>query len=302
MVKVYINQGKDEIETTIKILEKAKPKIGEKVLIKPNLTMPYSSKLNICTSPKVIEGIIRYLKCNGIKDIIIGEGAGGAKNMSKHFKITGYKRLSDKLNIPLINLNKDKKVKKKKKRGNYLKEINIAKTVLDRYVINVPKMKTHRMSITTLSMKNMMGTILPYNKKAILHPLYFKFMHKALKEKRVLTEKEFKIVQEEFFKRLADFYFVLKPQLNIIDAFTGREGDGLTKEYGKSVKFGYVLLSESILAIDYVGTSLMDLKPFDTYLKNLKSKIKNIKIISNKPLNKIRKKFKPILLTEKIKI
>jgi len=118
-MRVYIQYGKNEVETTIRILEKVKPKIEKKVFIKPNITMPFSSEKNITTSPKIIEGIVKYLRDNGIEDIIIGEGAGGVQDMSKYFKISGYKELSDRLNIPLINLNQDKIIELKVKNSSF---------------------------------------------------------------------------------------------------------------------------------------------------------------------------------------
>lgn len=302
-MRVYIQQGENEIGTILKILQKAKPDIGNKVLIKPNLTMPCFPNFNICTSPKVVEGIIQYLKNQGIKDIVIGEGAGGAKDMSKIFKITGYEELSDKLNIPLINLNQDRIVKLKINNGYSLNEINIAKEVTKRYVINVPKLKTHRMALVSLAMKNMMGIILPYNKKLILHPKYFFFLDKLKSEKRkTFTKKEFKETQEEFFKKLADFYSVYKPNLNIIDGVVGKEGDGLT--FGKNIKTNCILLSDNVVAIDYLASYIMNLNLSKSYLNYIKgnkiNKLRDIEIISNKNIRKIRKKFNPVFLTEKV--
>ena len=303
MGRVYVEQGRNEVGTTIKILEKAKPKLRGKILIKPNITMPFSPENNICTSPKVVEGIIKYLRLRGIDDIVVGEGAGGAKSMSKHFEISGYKDLSERLNISLINLNQDKQIKLKITKGNFLKEVTVAKTFFDRYTINVPKMKTHRMAVVSLAMKNLMGVILPYNKKSVLHPLYENYAKIAIHERRALSQEEFKSVQDDFFNRLIDFYSVCKPNLNIVDGFGGREGDGLTLEWGKNKNMNCVLLSESVPSIDYVASLLMEIDPSKTYLNHIKKfDVSKIKIISNKDINELKEKFKPVLLTEEIKI
>lgn len=302
-MEVYVQYGRDEIQTTIRILKKAKPKIGERVLIKPNITMPFPPDLGICTSPRVVEGIIKYLHNRRISDIVIGEGAGGAKDMLKHFEISGYKQLSEKYNIPLINLNQDKQVRLKIKKGNSLEEITIPKSILDRYIINVPKMKTHRMAGVTLAMKNMMGVILPYDEKNILHPLYERYVTRALKEKRFLSKEEFKEVQEEFFKRLVDFYSVCKPNLNILDGFVAREGDGLNLESGKTKRMNCVLLSESIPAIDFVASYLMGINLKNLYLKYIRDfNLSNTEILSNVNLKKLKKKFNIISLIKEIKI
>lgn len=306
-MKVYIQQGKDEIKTTIKILERAKPNIENKVLIKPNLTLPASPDSNICTSLRVIEGIIQYLRNIGIKDVIVGEGAGGAKDMSKIFKITGYKELSERLNVPLINLNQDKTIELEVNDSYFLDKIKVSKTVFGRYVINVPKMKTHRLAIVSLALKNMMGVILPYNKKSILHPKYNEINEKIkLGERDKYIKEEFEMIKEDFFKRLVDFYSVLrsvcKPNLNIIDGIIGKQGDGLT--HGRNIRTNYILLSDDIIAIDYVASYLIGLNLSDLYLKYIKgkkiNKLSDINIITNVEINKLRKKFKPILMTKEV--
>ncbi len=300
-MKVYVRKGNDEVETTREVLKKANPKIGKSVLIKPNLTMPFSPETAICTSPNVVEGVIRYLQSIGINDIIIGEGAGGAKDMSNIFEATGYRKLADRYNLPLINLNGDKQVRLNIINGISLEGITVAKNVVDRYVINVPKMKTHRMAGVSLAMKNMIGCILPYDGKKILHPLYEEYVAKALKEKRNLTKEEFDAVQEEFFKRLTDFHSVCKPSLNVVDGFVAREGDGLNPNCGRNRKMNCVLVSESVPAIDFVASNLMGISLRDLYLEYVRGfDLSKIEIISDIDLDKLRKKFKPISLTERI--
>ena len=162
--------------------------------------------------------------------------------------------MSERYNVPLINLNREREIRLRVSNGNSLKEINVAKIVLDRSVINVPKMKTHRLAEVSLAMKNMMGCILPYNGKKILHPLYEKYVAEALRKKENLTQEEFKAAQEEFFKRLCDFHSVCKPSLNIIDGFTARDGDGLNPCCGKNRKMNCVILGESVPAVDYIAS------------------------------------------------
>ena len=301
--KVYIQTGDDEIRTTIKLLEIVRPKIKDRVLIKPNLTMPASPESNICTSPKVVEGIVNYLRSRGIEDIVIGEGAGGARNMSEYFEITGYKELSKRLDVPLIDLNNDEAVKLKVKDGYFLKTIPVAKTALDRYIINVPKMKTHRLAIVTLALKNMMGAILPYNGKAVLHPAYNDINERRkLEHRAIFNEDEFKRAQDDFFKGLADFYSVLKPNLNIIDGFTGKDGDGLT--HGEDIRMNCIIASDNVIAIDFVTSFLMGFDLSKLYLSYIKrNSLKNlndIDIKTNVDIYQLRKEFKPTLLTDEI--
>jgi len=160
-------------------------------------------------------------------------------------------------------------------------------------------MKTHRMAGVTLSLKNMIGVILPYNKKDIIHPLYYRIVE----GKKKITKEEFRTIQKDFYKRLADFYSILKPQLNIIDAFAGKDGDGLFPNSGKDIKMNCILLGDNSIAVDYVASNLMklDFKYINYFNDRIKS-LNDINIISNKPVETLRKKFKPLLLTERINI
>ena len=71
--------------------------------------------------------------------------------------------LAEGRGVKLVNINGDERVLVQLPQGEILKEIGIAKTVKsdDTFFVNVPKYKTHNLAVTTLSMKNLMGTITP---------------------------------------------------------------------------------------------------------------------------------------------
>ena len=105
-----------------------------------------------------------------------------------------------------------------------LKRLFLPKTILDAdAVVDLPLMKTHEFMAYSGAIKNLFGCV-PSNKRIYLHPYL-----------------------PEVFYRL---YTLFKPQLTIMDARIGIEGNGPTK--GKPVKMDLMLTGNDALAIDIV--------------------------------------------------
>ena len=146
----------------------------------------------------------------------------------------------------MINLSEDKVVKVKFPTNNTpLKELFLPKTVLDAdAVVDLALMKTHEFAMYSGAIKNLFGCV-PSNKRIYLHPYL-----------------------PEVFYRL---YSVFKPQLTVMDARVGIEGNGPTK--GKPVKMDLMLTSNDALAIDITATEIMELDWKQTYLNYIAKKV-----------------------------
>lgn len=109
-----------------------------------------------------------------------------------------------------INLNYDNSVRKVSvPDGAAVKNIEIMKTVRDSHlIINLPKFKTHNLTVFTGAVKNMFG-IIPGMAKPGYRFRFFKF--------------------EMFCNLLIDIATGVRPGLNIMDAVTGMEGNGPEK-------------------------------------------------------------------------
>jgi len=94
-------------------------------------------------------------------------------------------------------------------------------------IISVPSLKTHNLARTTLSMKNMMGTIMP---KSIMH--------------------------SSIHKKITDLVSVLRPKMKfqIIDAIIGSDGWELG---GKPIQMDLIIAGEDPVAVDRVGSAIM---------------------------------------------
>jgi len=81
----------------------------DSVLIKPNIGAT-SKRAN--TDPEIVRGIIRYVKAQGIKDIVVGEGSVETEYESTpyNFHYAGWDKLAEEEHIQLVDLNRAEKV------------------------------------------------------------------------------------------------------------------------------------------------------------------------------------------------
>lgn len=135
--------------------------------IKPNLVVAKPAESGATTSPQAVEGVIRYLKDNGIEKITIMEGSWVGDSTKQTYKICGYETLAQKYNIPLVDLKGDQFSAKTV--GNL--ELKICKQAMDvDFLINMPVLKAHCQTLMTCALKNMKGCI-PDNEKRRFHSL-----------------------------------------------------------------------------------------------------------------------------------
>lgn len=251
-------------------------KKGSKVLLKPNIILPKEPEKAATTHPSIINAVCRILKENNT-EIWIGDSSGSLLfgGTRKAFGVSGIERIAKKWNAKLIYF-ETSKVISKNINGKILKKVEIAEPVLTAdYVINLPKLKTHRFTKFTCAIKNLFGCI-PGGRKRSYHGI-------AISEKR-------------FGDLLIDIYQQLKVDLTIVDAIVGMEGDGPTA--GGIKKTGLILASSDCVAVDVVASSRIGFKPKEIYYINSAIKRglcpeieivgeKGIKVRYKKPINLI---------------
>ncbi len=157
--------------------------------------------------------------------------------------------------VKCINMNKEK-FYRVHVGGSVLEDVKISETAL-RYAykkpfISVPKMKVHTLTGVSLGIKNNIGFL---KKPAIT-------MHRKIHEK------------------LRDLLKIFNPCLTIVDGIIGGENSELNS---KPVKHGVIVASNNVIACDIVCGYLMG------FFDQIPSKID---VISEKPLNYLRKKYK----------
>lgn len=197
--------------------------------IKPNLVVAKPSSSGATTSPELVEGMIRYLKSKGFKNIVVLESSWVGDKTSKAFEICGYTKIAKDLCIPLIDLQKDT-YQVYSVEGM---ELNICDQVmrLD-YLINMPVLKGHCQTKITCALKNLKGCI-PNKEKRRFHALG---LHKPI----------------------AYLNKVIKSDLIIVD---GLMGDLNYEEGGNPVKMDRIIAGFDPVLIDSYAAHLLGYDP-----------------------------------------
>ena len=135
--------------------------------LKPNLVVAQKASTGATTSPELVEGIIQFLRANGITNISIMEGSWVGDNTKRAFQHCGYEDLARKYDIPLHDLKDDGFVVKKA--GDL--DIKVCKKPLAvDFLISIPVLKAHCQTLMTCALKNLKGCI-PDVEKRRFHSL-----------------------------------------------------------------------------------------------------------------------------------
>ena len=213
-----------------------------KIFIKPNLSHPEYLP-GVVTSPELMRQLVGLLR-DGNSEVIVGESNGFNYPCWTAFDKTGAQAAVKAAGGTVINLSEDKLVEVKFQGNTPLKRLFLPKTILDAdAVVDLPLMKTHEFMAYSGAIKNLFGCV-PSNKRIYLHPYLPEVMYRL--------------------------YTLFKPQLTIMDARTGIEGNGPTK--GKPVKMGLMLTGNDALALDITAAKVMMLNWKETYLNYIAKK------------------------------
>jgi uncharacterized protein (DUF362 family)/NAD-dependent dihydropyrimidine dehydrogenase PreA subunit len=209
---------------------------GKRVLIKPNVLRASEANEGIVTHPAVLQAVVDKVEAMGPAAIVVGDNPGlvsyGANEAS--FTQTGlmaaskgyYQNIGD--DALKVDFNPD-----------FLATVSLSRMVLEAdIIISLPKFKTHGLTVITGAIKNSYG-FLPGAQKALLHQAAGS--------------------PERFHELVVDVFRLRVPDLFLMDAVVGMEGNGPASPDLRNV--GLILASDNAVALDAVVATMMGCEP-----------------------------------------
>jgi len=205
-------------------------KPGERVLIKPNLLKARPPEAAVTTHPEVVRAVIRLVhEADG--QAMVGDSP-GMGDLKKVCERAGILDVIHEEGAMLVELDEAVSVKSK---GRF-QRFEVARAAYEAdAIINLPKLKTHGMTILTGAVKNLFGCV-PGKRKVQWHF-------------------NTGVNHELFMTMLVELSVLLKPRLTIMDAIVGMEGNGPGS--GDPRHIGAVLAGRDPVAVDVVSGTLV---------------------------------------------
>ena len=203
---------------------------GMRVLLKPNLVNGAELDRAITTHPMVVQATAELVQRAG-GTVIIGDSPGGPlEKNALVWRKTGMVEAAERTGATLVRFDG---VEWRRLDGN---DYFIARPVFEAdLVINLPKLKTHILTLYTGAVKNLFGTI-PGTRKREVHC-------------RAPGVKD-------FGQALVDVLEIVSPGLTIMDGILGQEGNGPGMG-GDPRHYGCLAASTDPVALDAVITQAM---------------------------------------------
>jgi uncharacterized protein (DUF362 family)/NAD-dependent dihydropyrimidine dehydrogenase PreA subunit len=207
---------------------------GQTVLLKPNLLTDRAPHEAVTTHPEVVRAVIRLVKARGAV-VRVGDSPASVVRLESVWNRTGMAVLCREENVELVNM--EKEGSRTFETDGY--SFSLSRAALDADVlIDLPKVKTHVLTVLTAAVKNLYGAV-PGPQKTLLHKQH--------------------PTAGQFGRLIAAIYRACPPALSIADGVVGMEGDGPSA--GRPVHLGFLAASPSALALDLVLCRMLKINP-----------------------------------------
>jgi len=203
---------------------------GDRVLIKPNLLKSSPPEAAVTTHPEIVRAVIGLVREAGGRSAV-GDSP-GIGDLRRVCQKAGLLEVLADEGVELADFETAASLKGK---GRF-QRFDVARAAADAdVIINLPKLKTHGMTVLTGAVKNLFGCI-PGKRKVQWHF-------------------NTGVNHEAFMQMLVDLSALLKPRLTIMDAVVGMEGNGPGS--GDPRKMGLLLAGADPVAVDAVAGAIV---------------------------------------------
>lgn len=236
-----------------------------RVVLKPNFTSGEHDgdpDSGIQTHAAFVWGMIDYLKAHGARGdgmYVLEDPRNSDDNEPRHWRGTGMPEVAERTGVrlrcptsytctprevpfPLVHATR-----------------KVSRLAVDpgTVLINVPKLKTHNLAITTLCMKNLMGVVNVWDRHYCSQS--FAEIPPGMGSGTERTRAGLELAQRRLGMRLADLAQVVRPALNVVEGIVGRDGTGFAR--GRNYRTGLVVIGTNMVAVDAVASYLMGFDP-----------------------------------------
>ncbi|GAB4371736.1 MAG: DUF362 domain-containing protein [Calditrichia bacterium] len=209
----------------------------KRVLLKPNLLSPHPPDKAITTHPLLVSSLASILTEFGNRVFIADSPAGSHnRHIRKLWDVTGMSEAARICGAELININERGLVERKGITRNFYFTDLLEETD---YILNLPKLKTHGLTLITASLKNIFGLI-PGIQKGEYHIRYPSPL--------------------AFSENMVEIFAAIKPHFTIMDAIEILEGNGPSSGGNKRYA-GWILAGKDAVAVDSIAARCLRIDP-----------------------------------------
>jgi uncharacterized protein (DUF362 family)/NAD-dependent dihydropyrimidine dehydrogenase PreA subunit len=218
---------------------------GQHVFLKVNLLLKAAPERAVTTHPELVRAVIRAAFEAGAGDVAVGDSPGGRNSAGSARAVFDASGIAEvcRQEGARVSLLDDSVTRVNFEGGLLYSSFNLGSAVVDADVlISLPKLKTHGFMMFTGGVKNLFGCI-PGLEKAQFH----------------LKVPD----RDDFAEMLVDLMLACAPELTIMDAVIGMEGDGPAGGSPRDV--GALLASADPVALDVIASAIAAFDPMDVY-------------------------------------
>lgn len=217
---------------------------GDTVVVKPNLCLPHRPDEGITTHPVILAQVARVLSDLGAR-VVIGDNPIGKTDkgiIETIWDVSGTREVAARYGCKLTMLDgRGYETKVMELDGRSMEYLISREFVEADLVVNVPKLKTHALMGMTGAVKNLYG-IIPGRSKVKLHG--------------------FAPAPADFAKVICQVYSHHVPELTVMDAIMGLEGDGPGAR-GVARHVGLLLIGTDGVLVDSLASRIIGFHPDD---------------------------------------
>jgi len=204
-----------------------------RVVLKPNICAPKTEWTGAVTSADLVARVIRGLQPL-THHIAVGDSPFAGYHARRTMRAAGIAQVVEELGAEPLDFNACERVHIPVPQGSVFQELTVVKPVTEAdVIINMPVIKTHILTLVTLSMKNMKGVV----PGSLKHEAHRRGIHKAI----------------------VDINRAVPSTLVIMDADVGMEGNGPINGFPRPL--GLVIVGTNVVAVDAVAATIMGVNP-----------------------------------------